>query len=258
MWKRLERKLLWTLAIWAVMIAILASVRFIDIQVNVTQLLVQTSGLLDVSEVKWMIPVLSWLLPSIVMQYYLGDYISSKLDRHAVYLFTRTSRRGRWFISEFYDIVQYILFFQLVEMAAVVCIGLMSGMNIGAKTALVTTGLEMYVLSALGMIVTVLCINVLSLCISSVISAVIVLLTNVVCILSAASLYDHFPGDSHFIRWIPFTQQVYGWQYGIYERTDKVDLSHPVSYMFAFVYLIGAVSVMLWAGLWMIQRKDIY
>lgn len=256
--RRLEGKLLLALALWAVVIAVLVGIRSIHVRPDAELFLVQTLGILDVATISWIIPVLLWLLPMIVIQYYLGDYISRKLDNHAVYLFTRTSKRGQWFIGECYNVIKYILFFQLIEIAAVVSVGIVIGVHIEDKIPFVMTIFEIYVLSALGLMVSVLCVNVLSLFISSVISSIIVFLANVVCIMSAGYLYDNLPSHNNVVQWIPFTQNVYAWQYSIYSSTDEIDFSHPSGYIFALAYLIIAGSVILFSGLLIIKNKDIY
>lgn len=255
---KLEGKLLLVLLTWAVIIAFFVVARSANFINDAEIFLIQALGIVDVAAIIWIIPVLLWLLPVIVIQYCLGDFISRQLNHHAVYLFTRTSKRGSWLIGQFYMMIKYILFFQLVEVVVVILTGIALGAHIEDKISFLIVAVQIYVLAALGLIVFALLVNVLSLVLNSVVSLVLMFLANVLCIMSAAYLYDKLPLHSTIARLIPFTQNVYGWQYSIYRSTDEIDISNPSCYIMALAYLIIGGSLVLFSGLLVIKNKDIY
>ncbi|WP_223066070.1 hypothetical protein [Paenibacillus caui] len=243
---------------WSLLLALLSVLRFYPSSASLEDLMISAYGTIDVYAVQTVIPVFMWILPFLVSNFNFGEHIAKQLDRHAVYLFTRTARRKSWLVKQAMYLSHYVIVFQLLLQGSTVLLGYISGLKAASLFTLWEVTIGITALLSLSGILLVLTINFLSLSLSAVVSSVLVLSYQLIALFTAGSLLRVSTAYYTQLKWMPLTQGVYGWQASIFTGTEKVKSYLGDGVRFAGCYMIVAIIVVLLIGLRKINRLDIY
>ena len=72
-------------------------------------------GEVSITEIKFLFPLLLWLLPQVVLFYFIGSELGTDLERNAVYIFTRSQQRKEWLLAKSLTLFIYILVYFSVQ-----------------------------------------------------------------------------------------------------------------------------------------------
>ncbi|MDD3314628.1 MAG: DUF2705 family protein [Syntrophaceticus sp.] len=223
-------------------------------------MLILAYGNLYIEEIVFIVPVFLWMVPLIVIIFFLGDYIHRNFDQNAAYIFTRTARRSLWLIGQAVNLFLYILIYYIFQIAVFCVVSTVLGFSMfswDVGIMLIVSELALLVLSNY---MIVLLINVLSLFkLNSLFCVAITLTTNIVCIFLSAILYKFYTKNIAIIKWLPFTQGILTWHSGISSVADFFPFNIPhFSILFSIVYLIIICLLLLFCGVCKIEKMDIY
>ncbi|OAB36711.1 hypothetical protein PMSD_10320 [Paenibacillus macquariensis subsp. defensor] len=254
----MDTTILLKLLISAIAVSLFSFFRSLPSIETVEELFIYAYGTIDVSIIIWVIPVVMWLLPLLLLNFFLGDYVFNQLRQVATNIFTRTSKRDIWLLNQIFSLIIYVLFFQIALFITTFLLALIFGIPLGTLSDCIFILSQEFSLMTLGYIVSILLINILSLILDSVLSSALVLSGNLVFILSAGFLYKESILNDSIAKWFPFIQGVYGWKVSVFMGTEPFNLHLQNGVRFAAVYLLVAGLLVMLLGIWKIKKVDIY
>lgn len=80
-------------------------------------LLFESYGNLDISGVKYLFPVLIWILPQVILVNQFGNYIEKDLSQNAAIIFTRTYKKKDWFIGKIATLFIYVVLYYIIQLS---------------------------------------------------------------------------------------------------------------------------------------------
>lgn len=224
-------------------------------------LFVLSYGDLKIEAIKYVIPVIFWIAPQVVLIYVLGDNVASDLGRNSAYIFTRTDRRKQWLLAKMFNLFLYIFIYFAVQFVIVGLVGILSNLETENLIQGLTMILGEFILVLLLNYFIVLIINILSLKISVIYSSAIVLAGNLGTIFASAFLYEYSRKQVEIIKMMPFTQGIFLWHSDVswFVRRMSGFVPHFSDYgiIFSMGYLLFLCVVSIIWGIYQIQRMDI-
>lgn len=229
---------------------------------TIETLLLTIYGGLDLSEIKQLIPVVSWLMPQLLIMYVLGNYISENLYNNATYIFTRTEKRYKWLLKNIMNLLVYCTFYYLIQYLLIAITSIITGADPIMTTESMFNIINIYTLNILNSFLFILFINILSLFINELYSLIVGLTVNIGSIFMAGFIYEFYESKIHIIKAIPFVQAFYSLHSDliILQTYKEIDYFHmnnfPVS--FSYLYILTLIILIVWLGTYRICNKDIY
>lgn len=229
---------------------------------TIETLILTIYGGLDLSEIKQLIPVVSWLIPQLLIMYVLGNYISVNLYSNAIYIFTRTEKRYKWLLKNIINLLLYCIFYYLIQYLSLVIICILTGAQVLMTTESMFNIINVYFFIVLNSFLFVLFINILSLFINELYSLIVGLAVNIGSIFMAGFIYEFYESKIYMIKAIPFVQAFYSLHSDliILQTYKKIDYFHinnfPIS--FSYLYILILIILLVSLGTYRIRNKDIY
>lgn len=245
----IDIKLLLKLLLWGVSLAVFSFYRTLNYGFDLEGIIMESYGNINRESITWVIPLFIWLLPLLILNFYIGNHIHKQMGEHAVYIFTRTNKRIGWFLQQVTTVLIYILFFQIVVYATTLSLGVLynlSPVNIPSFLVLI---LQIFIFSTLGLVVSILLVNVLSIIMNVIYSSSLIIALNFLFIL-IGGIWGR-DTNFNFTKWLPFTQNIVGWQSEDLLHIKMSDLYFP------FFYLATFLIVIVLFGCWRIKNQDI-
>jgi hypothetical protein len=218
-------------------------------------LLLWAYGDLDIGGIRYLMPLFFWILPQLGLLYFLGDDLAKNLERNAVYIFTRTSRRTAWWLAISFRWFCYIFFYYAVQLATLYLMARILGFRgVDGAAGLTLLWSEIALLVLLNYMILLL-IHLLSLYMSHIFAFVIVTGGNIATLFLAALLYEL--GEGKAIQWLPFTQGILSWHTGFDRYVLHSLPSAEVPIWFSLLYLGLACLLLLLGGAQKWKKMDI-
>ncbi|OXM16589.1 DUF2705 family protein [Paenibacillus herberti] len=250
-----ERFILLKLTIWGILLALFSVLRVHGSNQSLDDFISSAYGTINLSNVQNVIPVLIWMLPLLVLNFILGDYIDKQLNQHAVYIFTRTEKRKEWLTAQAISLFSYVIYFHILLQVFLVTFGYVSGFRALSPITMwgnVVLGMITFFLSN---ILAVFIINLLSLRMNTVPSAAFIIAYQSVVLYLSGIMLKNSSSSYDLIKWFPLTQGVQGWDGYAEMRVSEFSLEGS---LFALVYLVTALLIVYLIGLFVIQKRDFY
>ncbi|WP_054949330.1 DUF2705 family protein [Numidum massiliense] len=223
-------------------------------------LFVLAYGDLNIEAIKYVIPVIFWLVPQIVLLYLLGDYITRDLEQHAVYIFTRTERRTSWLLAKLVNVWLFVCFYFAVLLLVTAVVGTIFGFRLAIGAPDIALIVYEYALLVLLNVMNLFLINLLSLKINVTFSTVSVLAVNIGCLFCAQWLYEFYPDRLAIVQWLPFTQGILSWHSSLLPTAHgELFPLHvpPLSPLFSIAYMLVICAVAIVIGNARFNKMDL-
>lgn len=231
--------------------------RFYEPHMSMEQLMLQTYGIIYVREIKWGVPVMVWLIPLFLNIFFLGEYVLARLGQ-TTYIFTRTSNRVNWLLQQLFRLSGYVFCFHASLMIATGLFGLLWNLHIDSIRDVVVITVQQMVLLTLSCIVSITIVNVCTLAFHPVLSSTLVITLNVISLMISGALLHVSTDYDALVKWLPFTQSIYGWQMSMWHGMDHLSTVRYDLCGFAMLYLVGLGLIVVLVGMWRIHKMDIY
>ena len=255
------------LSLVSIIFSIIMSLQSIEVsklfgENTIEALLLTIYGGMNLSEIKKLVPVISWMIPQVLFMYIMGDYISKNLYKNAIYIFTRTEKRYKWILNNIINLFLYCSYYYIVQYLTVIILGLVTGLRILEVNRGIFIIGSSYLLVVLNSFLFVLFINILSLFINEMHSLIVGLSINIGSIFFAGFIYEFSENKVGLITGMPFIQGLYSLHSDpiILQSYKQMNYFHIHNFHISFSYLyILILSILLMSlGVYRICNKDIY
>lgn len=227
---------------------------------SIELLLVYNYGYLELSYIKYLIPVILWSIPQMYLIYSLKDTIASSLYINSIYIFTRTNKRSYWILKEFKILLFHIVFYYGVQFVTVISMGYIFGFKFYPINNSLFIILVMFILVCLTNYLLILTINVLALKINLTYSFSIGFVINIGSIFSIGFINDFYPKCLSIIKIIPYSQSIINWHtnsiVGFYNLLKIKEFQFYFSYSIG--YLILSCLILIVCGVHIFKNMDIF
>lgn len=217
-------------------------------------------GDLNISGIKYGISLLFWLLPIVFLLYFLGDDMAADFERNAVYIFTRTHQRKKWFLAKSLSLVFYIFLYYFVQFFILWVIASVYGFYLVNFEEGIFLILSMLILLILQGMMVLLMINLLAFRTTQIIAYTIVFAGYIASLFFSNFLYEIQWGIG-IIKWLPFTQGIFSWHNDIPSSVSAFIVSdfhlQNFSVLFSIIYLVVITTFLILLGLKKIEDMDI-
>ncbi|HBI05422.1 MAG TPA: hypothetical protein DDY49_15510 [Paenibacillaceae bacterium] len=218
-------------------------------------------GDLNISGIKYGIPLLFWLLPMVFLLYFLGDDMASDFGRNAVYIFTRTHQRKIWFLAKSLSLFFYIFLYYFVQFFVLWIIASVYGLHLVNSEEGIFVILSMLILLILQSFIVLLMINLLALRTTQIIAYTIVFAGYIASLFFSNFLYE-IQWCIGIIKWLPFTQGIFSWHNGIPSSVIAFIVTdfhlQNFSVLFSIIYQVVITTLLIILGTHKIEDMDIF
>ncbi|MCB2360025.1 hypothetical protein [Clostridium estertheticum] len=226
---------------------------------SIELLLVYNYGYLELSSIKYLIPIILWSIPQMYLIYSLKDTIASSLYRNSVYIFTRTNKRSFWILKEFKILFFHIIFYYGVQFITVISMGYILGLKFYPINKSLFIILILFILVCLTNYILILTINVLALKISLTYSFCIGILINICSVFSMGFINEVYPKWLSIIKIIPSSQSIINWHtnslVGFYNLLEIKEVQFCFSYSIGYLTLL--CLILIGCGVYIFKNMDI-
>lgn len=218
-------------------------------------------GQLNIEHIKYVAPILLWILPQAFLMYILGDYISVNFNRNACYIFTRTSNRKKWFLLKLLSLFCYVIIFYLMQFITVLGVAGIFGFKIHNYTTGLPLILAEYLLIVLVNYWLILFANIFSLTMNAVYSYCLTIAVNLFSILTSGVIYELHKERLSLIMLLPSAQGILAWHditylFMSYPQLFNIQIS-GFSLGYSILYLVMFSIVLIIWGLFRIENMEI-
>ncbi len=229
---------------------------FPNIEVSFNDFYVKTLGYLDIYSIKHVYPVIIWIFPIIILGYFLSDYMIFDIKTRGSIIFTRTEKRGQWFLHRTLDISGYIALFYIIYSITEVAIGRIFIEKVDLFFVFSLTLLNF--LFAFG---TIFLVNVMSLFINSQYAFWGLLTLYMMNVLHAGFIVESPDMNLNIIRYMPAASGIFIWHEskllkagGMFENTIYLEGFLLQESIIALIILVVLTYIL---GRFKIVKKDI-
>ncbi len=201
-------------------------------------LILNTYGNLNINEIKYVVPVLIWLLSQVTLMYLTGNIIPQQLSRHAIYIFTRTKERQKWIL---YSILQLLLYTILFFTVQFVTFGaLFSFFSINLKFSIIPILIELLLIILYHFMI-LLIMNFVSLFLTPTMSFSLVTLFIMITIFAVGGSYLFNSNLLVITKYLPTLQPLFLWHDSVlvlpYKNISSLYIVEGMSISFSFSYM---------------------
>ncbi|MGE6631660.1 DUF2705 family protein [Bacillus sp. NPDC077027] len=201
------------------------------------------------------VPLLAWLLPQFLFISILGNHISKELEKSAVYIFTRSSKRYNWLIKRYSELFIYIILCYIIFFVAIILFGCVMHLNFNFNDFYVL--LLVFIIQVVSTFCVVLIINSINLYLKITFSYIV--------FFSVYLFQTLFIGmnlsNKSIMMTLPFPRTIIGWQNNDIIRDiqmennffyiKELNLSSSILYFFILSLIIIFTNIILF------KRRDI-
>ncbi|MFD1408084.1 hypothetical protein ACFQ49_07950 [Kroppenstedtia eburnea] len=217
-------------------------------------------GNVGITEIKYLFPLFFWILPQVILFYFLGSELASDLERNAVYIFTRTHQRKEWFLAKSLTLSLYVLLYFSVQFLVLWMIAEVRGIHpadLQKGTLIILSEISLLVLLNV-MILSML--NLLTLTTNHITAYTVVFASNIASLFFSTFLYESNWGID-IIQWLPFTQGILSWHQDIPASINPMivqDLPIPqFTILFSLLYLVALTTLFMFLGTQRLEKMDL-
>jgi len=209
---------------------------------------------LDMLSIKYIHPLLFWLLPLFFLLYLVGDYLDRHLSISAIYTFTRTSNRGHWIFKRILTLFLNVTLYYFILFSTSIIYGILGGKVIRAKEDLVFIGLA-FALKVVVSFLIVLAINGGSIFFPITSVYVSILLFHVFSLILTGFFGEYSREALGIVKYFPATLDVMNWYDSMTIANDlPID---GMNIIFVSLYLVISIGIITALILRKIKRMDI-
>lgn len=217
-------------------------------------------GDVKITAIRYIFPLLFWLLPQVVLFYFIGSELGTDLERNAVYIFTRTQQRKTWFLAKFLTLSLYILLYFSVQFLVLWIVAGISEIHLTDQPQGINLILSELSLLVLLNVMMLSLMNFLTLITNQITAYTAVFASNIGSLFLSAFLYESTWGIP-IIQWLPFTQGILSWHPNIPARINPMllqDLPLPqFTIPFSLLYLVVLTILFVILGMQRIEKMDL-
>lgn len=217
-------------------------------------------GILYVEHIKYITPILTWIIPQVLLIYLLGNFLSECIHQNAVYIFTRSNKRKSWLLTQVSTLFVYVFSYSIVQFIVLLLIGYINNIKFPENYSQVESILLSMILVVMQNFIIILFINILSLYVSATNSIATFMFLHLGCIVLVWFINEFTPNLNSIINFVPFTQGIYSW------HSDSVVLASKIledgfrlsnySLYFSIGYMIVFILIIIILGAKKLERID--
>lgn len=217
-------------------------------------------GEVSITEIKFLFPLLLWLLPQVVLFYFIGNELGTDLERNAVYIFTRTQQRKEWLLAKSLTLFIYILVYFSVQFLVLWAFAAIQGIHLVDQQQGLVLILSLLSLLVLLNVMMLSLMNFLTLITNHITAFTIVFTSNIGSLFLSAFLYESTWRIS-IIQWLPFTQGILAWHSTIPAGVNPLLLQNlslsQFTIPFSLIYLVVLTTLFVIFGIQRIEKMDL-
>ncbi|ADY54480.1 hypothetical protein Sgly_0109 [Syntrophobotulus glycolicus DSM 8271] len=226
------------------------------------ELLLLSYASLELESMIYIVPVIFWILPQLHLTYLLKDYIPDNLENSAVYVFTRTKKKGRWLLTKIWHLFFYVVIYYFIQFISVAVIGMLEGLSFSHGHIGLFLVLTEFALVCLLNFFYVIFINIGALKIKVIHSYFFTVFINIILVLFAGFLYEFEIQKIFLLKYLPPSQSILAWHSlegiaGNYPDVFRFTIQN-FSIGFSMLYLIGFSIIIILYGNYRLKNMDIF
>ncbi|AEB76819.1 hypothetical protein [Clostridium botulinum] len=226
---------------------------------NIEILFLDIFGNLDIANIFYITPLISFIIYNIYLTFCLMDYIYRDLKEHAINVFTRTRKRSKWLFIRCLNLFLYVIIFYILHFIVIGAVGVFYNFQLSFTS--ISMILKIFSLVVLFNYITVLFINIISLFISPMYGYILVIITNILTMFFSAMIYLYANKCIKFIEIFPMSQLISSWHDGsvqLFQRKEYFTFYiEGFSFWYSIMYLLIISGFIIFLGNKRINKMDI-